>query len=86
MNEATHSVAVEIDKIMATAAEFDKIMATNVPRCGTCGSAIHDLHADTDEGYSHCCNDRVEYPGEWQLKPETVAEWAADRVARRAHR
>src|SRR5215475_12554987 len=38
-----------------------------VPRCGTCWAHCDPFHSD--EGYSHCCNDRIEYPEEYAADP-----------------
>jgi hypothetical protein len=54
------------------------------PRCGTCGRPC-DPWSDTDEGYSHCCNDRVEYPGSPEFD-ELVKEYAATLALRKAIR
>ena len=39
----------------------EAVHSTPIARCGTCDRPIFDIWTETDEGYSHCCNDRVEY-------------------------
>jgi hypothetical protein len=57
-----------------------KIRSESGARCGTCGR-ICDPWNNSDEGYSHCCNDRIEYDGEWQNDAEGINHWAVDSVA-----
>lgn len=47
------------------------------PRCGTCGAVVDPFNSD--EGYSYCCNDRIEYADEWAAGP-SPALWAAEYV------
>jgi len=57
--------------------EVESIRQSNSPRCGTCGRECDPQNSD--EGYSHCCNDRIEYADEWKLSG-VVEDWAIDRV------
>ena len=42
------------------------------PRCGTCCGIAHPTQEN--EGYSSCCNDRIEYPDEYLQKSHFRAE------------
>ena len=44
-------------------ANLPKHIDTTAARCGTCMQICDPFRSD--EGYSHCCNDRIEYPGEY---------------------
>lgn len=59
------------------AAAEKKILDDQRPRCGTCGSVCDPFHSD--EGYSLCCNDRIEYPEEWSGSA-SVTLWAIETV------
>ena len=66
----------------AVQVEADRIRSTDDPRCGTCGGACDPWKSD--EGYSLCCNDRIEYSDEWKSEPNTIWNWAVNAAANRA--
>lgn len=53
---------------------------TTTPRCGTCFQIAHPSREN--EGYSCCCNDRIEYPGEYLLDDDFQAAVEAGEVTR----
>lgn len=63
----------EADKVRAAAtaaavaAKAKPKVDLTVPRCGTCYQPCDPWNSD--EGYSHCCNDRIEYPEEYAQDP-----------------